>query len=149
MKRIIPREEYCTDCRLCEVYCSFRQSTEKDLVAAYRKGLLKNGRVRVSSRGPVSFAMQCRHCQEAPCVLACLAGAMGRERESGRVTHDPSRCVGCWTCIVVCPFGAIRRKGDGSGVVSKCDLCPDLAVPACVEHCPNGALVVVDLEGDG
>jgi CRISPR-associated protein Cas1 len=29
-------------------------------------------------------------------------------------------------------------------VVGKCDLCPDLDVPACVANCPNEALVLVE-----
>lgn len=91
--------------------------------------------------GPISFSLSCRHCDDAPCVEACITGAMSRD-ERGAVTVDRERCVGCWTCILVCPYGAIQRDERERKVSSKCDLCPDLDTPACVEACPNRALVV-------
>ena len=94
---------------------------------------------------PVSFAIQCRHCEDAPCVTACLSSAMKKDEETGLVTHDPEKCIGCWTCIMVCPFGAIKMDSSGK-VVSKCDLCAELEVPACVANCPNGALVYKEVK---
>jgi carbon-monoxide dehydrogenase iron sulfur subunit len=44
-------------------------------------------------------------------------------------------------CIMVCPFGAIRRDLRGRKIASKCDLCAGEAAPACVQNCPNEALV--------
>jgi Fe-S-cluster-containing dehydrogenase component len=55
-------------------------------------------------------------------------------------------CVGCSSCVLVCPFGAIRRA-DG-GVMAKCSLCWDRLAegkqPACVEACPTKARKLVD-----
>jgi len=65
---------------------------------------------------------------------------MRYDEESGVVVHDKEKCIGCWTCIMVCPFGAISVDAS-SGVIAKCDLCQMLDVPACVAKCPNGALV--------
>jgi carbon-monoxide dehydrogenase iron sulfur subunit len=61
----------------------------------------------------------------------------------GIITVDRDRCQGCWTCLLVCPFGAVTR-GDGYAV--KCDLCPSRDVPSCVEHCPNEAIKVEEVE---
>jgi carbon-monoxide dehydrogenase iron sulfur subunit len=88
-------------------------------------------------------AVQCRHCPEPLCVYACLTGAMQQDPLSGNVSLDPERCIGCWTCILACPYGAIRRDLE-RGVAAKCDLCPDLEVPACVVNCPNEALVFTE-----
>ena len=41
---------------------------------------------------------------------------------------------------MVCPAGAIRQNTLGTRIASKCDLCYGAEVPACVDHCPNGAL---------
>jgi len=60
------------------------------------------------------------------------------EEETGLVIHDPEKCMGCWTCIMVCPYGALVMD---SNAVAKCDLCPDLDIPACVAGCPNQALI--------
>ena len=75
-------------------------------------------------------------------MYACISGAMQRASD-GTVRVDPDRCVGCWTCILACPYGAVVGEIGGRKVV-KCDLCSGDAVPACVAHCPNGALSLVE-----
>ncbi len=42
---------------------------------------------------------------------------------------------------MVCPFGAIISDKKSKKVVAKCDLCEGLEIPACVNHCPNQALI--------
>jgi carbon-monoxide dehydrogenase iron sulfur subunit len=66
---------------------------------------------------------------------------MYRDKKTGAVRNDPDRCVGCWSCIMVCPFGVIVRDEKERKVATKCDLCPDRDVPICVASCPNEALV--------
>ena len=142
MRRILVFEEYCMGCGLCEVYCKVQHSQSKDLIKAYNREQPKPiSRVKLAKAKPISFAVQCRHCKGSPCVTACLSGAMHQDEESGVVVHDPEKCIGCWTCIMVCPYGAISMDVSGSGVVAKCDLCTELDVPACVANCPNEALV--------
>jgi len=65
---------------------------------------------------------------------------MRKDEETGLVTHDGEKCMGCWTCMMVCPYGAVKMDVSGK-VIVKCDLCSGLDVPACVANCPNGALV--------
>ncbi len=83
-------------------------------------------RVRLEIRKPVSFAIQCRHCEDAPCVTACLTGAMHKDPKTGEVTHNKEKCMGCWTCVMVCPYGAIKMDKEDR-VIAKCDLCQGLA----------------------
>jgi len=143
MKRIYPLEERCMGCGLCEVYCTQEHSQTKDLVKAFRREYPRPfSRVRVERDRPVSFAVQCRQCEDAPCVLACLSGAMYVDEWTGLVSHDAARCIGCWTCIMVCAYGAVRINPQTGKAVAKCDLCPELKVPACVANCPNEALTL-------
>jgi len=141
MKRIYAREDYCLGCRLCEINCLVKHSRSKKIIKAFRteRDTVVPG-VRVEERGRVSFALQCRHCDDAPCIEACIAGAMYRDPGTGAVLCDEDRCVGCWSCIMVCPAGAVMR-GKERKVASKCDLCMGDDTPVCVEGCPNEALV--------
>jgi anaerobic carbon-monoxide dehydrogenase iron sulfur subunit len=142
VKRIYAKEEACIGCRLCEIHCIFQHSGHETLVKAFSdQANLPEPAVRVEEDGAISFALQCRHCEDAPCVAACIAGAMTRDAETGAITHDEDKCVGCWSCIMVCPFGAIQINTEKGKVGSKCDLCEGGDAPACVAHCPNEALV--------
>ena len=144
MKRIYVNEEVCIGCGLCRVYCQTEHSVSKDIIKAFKREMPRPlPRVRVERKAEVSFSIQCRHCDEPWCVYSCLTGAMSRDAATGIVTVDSDRCMGCWTCIVACPNGALTRD-MGKKVVAKCDLCPEHDVPVCVANCPNEALVVAE-----
>jgi carbon-monoxide dehydrogenase iron sulfur subunit len=142
MKRIYIKEEYCMGCRLCEIHCLVAHSKSKKIIKAYKEEFPRAlPRLIVEQKGPFSFALQCRHCEDAPCIKACLTGAMHREKKTGIVSCNQDKCIGCWMCIMVCPFGVILRDIKEKKVATKCDLCPDEDIPVCVAKCPNEALV--------
>jgi len=145
MKRIYAKEEVCIGCRLCEVHCIVQHSHSRNIIKAFRDELDRpSPRLFVEEGDALSFAVQCRHCDDAPCVAACMTGAMQKDEKTGAVTHDADRCVGCWMCVMVCPAGAIRRGTSGDKIASKCDLCGGESEPVCVAQCPNEALVYED-----
>lgn len=69
MKRIYVNEKWCLGCHLCEYYCAFANSGEKDMVKAL-KGVRINPRIQVEEKDGISFAVSCRHCEEPLCVKA-------------------------------------------------------------------------------
>ena len=146
MQRIYAREEVCIGCRLCEVYCQVEHSASRDIVKTFKKEVPPPSRVAVQEMGPTSFALQCRYCPEPYCAYSCITGAIRQDPLTGEIVHDPERCVGCWTCVLNCPRGAVRPDLRGPRVAVRCDLCPDRETPACVELCPNDALFVADEE---
>ncbi len=149
MKRIYVKEDICMGCHLCEVYCRFQHAQSKDLIKAFkRESPPALPRLRVEERGSVSFSVRCQQCDEAPCVQACLTGALTRDPMSSLVKVDEKRCIGCWTCLLVCPLGAIRQDKEQKKAL-KCDLCEEENIPACVANCPNEALVCIELQEDG
>ncbi|MGB6836988.1 MAG: 4Fe-4S dicluster domain-containing protein [Dehalococcoidia bacterium] len=146
MKRIELREEVCIGCGLCEVFCLVEHSLSRDILKAFlRERPRALPRIHVERRDHTFLAVQCQHCAEPLCVYSCLTGATQRDAGTGVVTIDTQKCIGCWTCVMVCPYGAITLDGQ-RGVAAKCDLCPDRTVPACVAACPNEALLRVDGE---
>lgn len=138
MKRIYVNEEWCLGCHLCEYYCAFANSGKKDMVHAL-KGVTISPRIRIEEKGGVSFAVSCRHCEEPLCVKGCITGALSIR--NGVIEVDRSKCVGCYTCILSCPYGAIMPSQDGA--IQKCELCMKNrdGKPACVQGCPNKAIV--------
>ncbi len=142
MKKVYVKEEVCIGCKLCEIHCIVEHSKSKDIIKAFKKEVPRPvARVLVEEDGALSFALQCRHCDEPPCLEACISGAMLKDPKTNAVIHDKDKCVGCWMCVMVCPYGVIMRTEDGKKAASKCDLCPDRDEPACVIGCPNEALV--------
>ena len=66
--------------------------------------------------------------------------------DNGTVQYEKETCVGCFSCIMVYPYGAIAQEGHAYQIVSKCDLCPVRDVPACIANCPDEILVYVEEE---
>lgn len=96
-------------------------------------------RIRVEGDENITFAVSCRHCEDPNCIKSCISGALSKK--DGAVEIDHEKCIGCLTCILVCPYGALIK--DDNEVVNKCELCLENAsgAPACVEGCPNKAIV--------
>lgn len=139
MKRIFVNEEWCLGCHLCEYYCAYANSGETDMVKAL-KDVKINPRIKIEEKDDISFAVNCRHCTDPICVKSCISGALSKTDDV--ITIDTKKCVGCYTCILVCPYGAVMPSD--SGPVQKCELCTKNAngSPACVAGCPNRAIVL-------
>lgn len=138
MKRIYVKEEWCLGCHLCEYNCAYANSGLSDMVKALKDKPIYP-RIRVEGNDKITYAVSCRHCDDPLCVKSCISGAL--DFRDGAVTIDHDKCVGCLTCMLVCPYGAIVRGEHG--VVEKCELClkNTSGSPACVAGCPNRAIV--------
>lgn len=149
MERLFCDPRRCVGCRACEIACAVEHAPSKDLFVSVLRGELGPPRRRVQTLGGepyrvaiggVALSLGCHHCDPAPCVDACITGAM--HKENSQTVCDTEKCVGCWMCVMACPYGAITPKQTAL----KCDLCPDRrertgsARYACVEACPTEAL---------
>lgn len=148
-KTIVVNEERCLGCKTCVVECAMAHSEFTDLGQAVTSASPPQSRVHVEPVGQYGMPLQCRHCEDAPCVTACPTEALHRDTANGPVLMDADRCIGCKFCMVVCPFGAIDLAGDGKAAI-KCDLCHKRTAagqePACVAGCPTGALQFRELD---
>jgi carbon-monoxide dehydrogenase iron sulfur subunit len=99
--------------------------------------------IRVEDSGAVHFAVSCRHCEVPLCVKGCITGALSID--NGTIKVDQDRCIGCCTCILSCPYGAVALSESGKAV-QKCDLCAATLAghPLCAANCPNQAIVYED-----
>lgn len=147
MKQIFCQIEKCLACRSCELACAVAHSQSKNLIEAIREKTLPKHRIHVEfidEEGTLNraraMAIQCRNCDEPLCVQACITGGIYQDEKTKNIKINPEKCVACWSCIMVCPFGVIVRHDDLHQAI-KCDQCPDREIPACVEACPTGALV--------
>jgi len=134
---IMADSEKCIGCRTCEVACAVSHQefvTANDFMP----------RIRVVKGDSYTTAVGCHQCEDAPCANVCPTGAI--KRSTGAWLVEQARCIGCKSCIVACPFGAmqVQRVGDRAQAL-KCDLCAHReGGPACVEACPTHALSCVD-----
>ncbi len=142
-KAIIALPERCLGCKTCEFECALAHTTASTLLEALYSGVPFQPRVHVEALDRFGMPMQCRHCEDAPCVAVCPTGAVHRVPDHSLVLLDADDCIGCRLCLLVCPFGVIEMARNGKAVV-KCDQCIQRTQvgqePACVVACPTGAL---------
>jgi carbon-monoxide dehydrogenase iron sulfur subunit len=146
-KTIIVDIEKCLACKSCEIACAIAHSKSKILEEAIEEQPTPQTRVAVEAAGELAVPLQCRHCEDAPCISVCPTQAIHRHEADGPVLIEQEKCIGCKFCLMACPFGVIDVSTDGK-IIIKCDLCIERTKagqePACVEACPTGALKLAD-----
>jgi carbon-monoxide dehydrogenase iron sulfur subunit len=148
MKTVVVRPERCVGCLQCRVACAVAHSLSQSLYTAPYEPVLSKPRIHIGlSQQQEPFPNKCRHCDPAPCEMACLTKAIFREDKARAVMINPDRCINCGMCAMACPFGVIRYHTYPSHkeAAHKCDQCAarqrDAKGPACVEVCKSGALL--------
>jgi anaerobic carbon-monoxide dehydrogenase iron sulfur subunit len=154
MKKVVIHPERCVGCMQCMAACAVAHSQSKNLFAATLEKPRPRPRIHVGV-GPfdAGFPNRCRHCNPAPCLAACLPGAISWTADYETVLIDPDKCINCASCAMACPFGVLRYHQDWYAppqktVAVKCDNCVQRLeqglIPACVEICKVGALTFED-----
>ncbi len=143
----------CAGCRACEEICGEVNSLPE---IDYDDAVLDKHRTTSitqysvinryeTEKGEVFVKTQCMNCVQPACASACLTKAM-KKTEEGPVTWDEKKCMGCRFCMVSCPFDMPKFEYNSPVPrIQKCNMCWDLVregeLPACVENCPNEALM--------
>ena len=85
---------------------------------------------------------QCQHCIKPACAGVCPVKAITKNKITGAVIVDETKCIGCRYCYQACPYKVPRFDFD-KRVTRKCHLCytrlPRFK-PACVAACPVEAI---------
>jgi Fe-S-cluster-containing hydrogenase component 2 len=96
-------------------------------------------------REQATFALVCRRCELASCIIACPFHALERLEDGGIIRRHNLRCVSCKLCAQACPFGTIYPEMLPFYAV-QCDGCGGAAEKACVAACRQGALEYRDVD---
>lgn len=158
---ILVDTDVCAGCRHCEWACrkahdlpagDLDDYSDNSVFGEYRRPVCNSLTVINQFENeknpllPIFVKVQCMHCEKPACVSACIVGALTK-REDGSVVWDDDKCIGCRYCMVACQFQIPTYDYDKAidPHIWKCDLCSerrkDGRLPACIEICPNEALL--------
>lgn len=160
--------EKCVGCHGCSVACKGANGTPPGVTRS---------RVERGTEGAYPHAVRtirpvlCMMCENPPCVAVCPQEATTIREEDGIVVIDKEKCIGCKSCMTVCPYGARYLVESEQGyfgadlneyesvayesmpkmTVDKCDFCIEHAGdgkpdPVCVKACMAEARIFGDLD---
>ena len=133
-RRLLVDTETCTECRACELKCSF---VHFGLFNSNKSG------VRFVPQWPeLPRARICIQCADPECLPACPTEALVLNDE-GVVKVLAELCDGCSMCVAACPYDGIWLD-PLSEMAVKCDTCDGRF--ECVVYCFVGALSVGEVE---
>ena len=130
----------CTGCKACELAC-FTVHNRKSNHLGKTVGTVTvpvTPRLFLTKFEQGCMPIQCKHCEDAPCLNACTKGAISRIDHQVIVDAEKDgRLV------------AQAMSSEPKVFASKCDLCEGIeGGPACVRVCPHQALRLVDPEAE-
>ena len=133
-KVLILDYEKCTGCRECELVCGIQHEGVSNPARS---------RIKVIKREweGIYIPITCQQCETAPCMTICPMKAISRDQELNRLVVDYNICIGCRSCVAVCPFGAMAFNALTQKVM-KCDFCD--GDPQCVRFCETKAIRYAD-----
>ena len=139
----------CTGCKTCEMSC--KDYNDLNVGMTYRRVLEATmGDTTRDADGVVTttcvsypISVACNHCDSPICFEKCPQSAISKDSETGLMSIDEEKCIGCGTCAIVCPYSAPKVDEEKKKAV-RCHGCADRVAagekPVCVEACPARAL---------
>ncbi|MGI5920133.1 MAG: 4Fe-4S dicluster domain-containing protein [Syntrophomonadaceae bacterium] len=126
----------CVGCRTCEIICSLGHE-------GVCTSSLSRIRVVKDEMNGWNYPLTCAMCEKPVCVNVCPVGAILKSQDTGLVTVNEERCIGCRQCVLTCPFSHMNFNAF-KGVAFKCDQCQ--GNPRCVEFCWTEAISYLPLD---
>ena len=100
---VIAEPKLCIGCNTCMAACTLVHKAE---------GLQSHPRLAVVRNGNATAPVQCRNCEDAPCIKVCPVNAIVQGESA--VELNEVTCIGCKLCAIACPFGAITPSGTSN-----------------------------------
>ena len=150
--------DLCTGCKACVTACHSLNGLDEE-EAWRRVGMVETPPERPAGLGVESkitlqqtVTTACHHCEDPACLAGCPVRAYDKDPITGIVRHLDDQCIGCRYCQLMCPYD-VPQYSERLGIVRKCDLCRDRLsegeAPACVQGCPNEAISIAIVGGQG
>lgn len=137
----------CVDCELCMEACT---RTNHVPAYGYRTTILERERPDAIGQKREFIPVLCNQCNLPQCTRVCPTKATYKSKENGIVMMDISKCIGCLTCQMGCPYNA-RYFNEEFHAVDKCDFCyksrlsKGKKLSACASACPADVRIFGDL----
>ena len=117
---------YCVGCKACQVACKDEHDLEvgqlfRKITTKESGQIIEQNKAFFSNVTAYHLSTSCHHCDEPACVKNCPTGAMNKNPETGIVSVNQDRCIGCRYCTWACPYGA-PQYNEQIGKTGKCDL---------------------------
>lgn len=146
--------DLCIGCRTCMIGCVVAHEG-LHIFEVDPDSYNFNPKLNVIKTAAITVPVQCKHCENPACMAVCPEKCIHLEKDA--VVVETDRCIGCKTCVMACPYGAIEIVQDGRNrvqidgsprmIANKCDLCiHSRRGPECVRVCPTEALTLVTEE---
>lgn len=116
----------CDGCRECEKACSQGHFNEDGP---------EHSRIQIEDfeDGNLHVPIFCQACEDSPCIMVCPMNAR-LKLENDAVVTDEDRCIGCRTCVYICPVGAPVENPETKKLMT-CDRCAEKEELLCVKAC--------------
>jgi carbon-monoxide dehydrogenase iron sulfur subunit len=144
----------CIGCINCELACSANHMGIgiEEAYSLAQQGVELVSRNKVVKVNGKTAPMQCMQCPDAPCLEGCPVDIIKFEDDFVKYYEDD--CIGCTSCDMVCPYGAVvmaaNTKPDApisQMLALTCDLCGgEDNKQACINICPTDAISLIDYE---
>jgi len=137
----------CIDCERCIAACGETNHVPHE---GYRTRILMKEMPDAVGLKREFIPVLCNHCNVPQCTRVCPTKATYKDPENGIVMMNTSKCIGCLTCQLGCPYNA-RYFNEEKHAVDKCNFCFDTRLSqgekttACSAACPTGCRVFGDL----
>src|SRR3990172_2851710 len=147
----------CHDCNNCFLACKdefvgndwFPYSVSQPLHGHRWIDIMRKERGQFPLLDVAYLPTPCMQCDDADCIKAAKDDAVYK-REDGIVIIDPVKARGQKAIVDACPYGVIWWN-EALDLPQKCTFCAHLLdegwkAPRCVQACPTGALIFLNVE---
>ena len=137
------RGDRCVDCEQCLEACAATNDVPE---YGYRTNILQRNKAGSIGQKREFVPVLCNHCNLPQCTRVCPTKATYKDEKNGIVMMDITKCIGCLTCQLGCPYNA-RYFSEEKHAVDKCNFCFDTRLSkgeketgcaaACTTDCRN------------